>query len=571
MQDKQLLFFDIEIFAHDALVIFKDIDKRVVKAWHNQFEGLLAFVKERIIVGYNNYYYDDKILTRMMECWSPEQLKKLNDEIIKHKIEGHKIDERIVSLDCFQQIDVSQPSLKKIEGNMGRSILESPIPFDLPRRLTSAEFQEVFEYCSYDIDTTIDIYKIREKGYFQSKEQIIGLLEKESLKEKARRWNTTTISANVLIPKFSGAKKWSSMRIPDGFLDYVPDEVRQLWDQVNDPAMDPKKFNPKTVTVQDLGCDFIFAFGGLHGAHKKKKRVRDVKMLDVASMYPNIILNLGALGEGHHVYQGILDRRMAIKHLDKIMSDALKLILNSAYGNLNNQYSILNNPRAAYSVCVYGQIALYELCKRLAAANCEIINVNTDGVGFTTDSDDYVKVWKGWEQDFRLTLEEDRFDLFVQKDVNNYIGVKGDRLKCKGGDVNRYEGDAFFKNNNARILDIALVNKVVHGADVLQTLIDNLDKPHLYQYILKAGGTYQGTFDREGRQYQGVNRVFAVKRGGVCLQKRRIDGGHVHFADTPENMLVWNDECSELKDFDKLVDLGHYYSIIQKRLEKWEA
>ena len=44
-----------------------------------------------------------------------------------------------------------------------------------------------------------------------------------------------------------------------------------------------------------------------------------------------------------------------------------------------------------------------------------------------------------------------------------------------------------FGNNNARILDIALVDHLVHGKDIYQTLLDNLDKPHLYQYILKAG------------------------------------------------------------------------------------
>ena len=56
------------------------------------------------------------------------------------------------SLDTYQQLDVSNPSLKKIEGNMGRMILESSVPFSLDRELTENEFHEVLKYCSYDVD-----------------------------------------------------------------------------------------------------------------------------------------------------------------------------------------------------------------------------------------------------------------------------------------------------------------------------------------------------------------------------------------------------------------------------------
>src|SRR5699024_11660832 len=87
-----------------------------------------------------------------------------------------------------------------------------------------------------------------------------------------------------------------------------------------------------------------------------------------------------------------------------------------------------------------------------------LVNINTDGVAFIPHSDDYIRVWKDWEKEFNLTLEEDEFDIFIQRDVNNYVAKKGDIVVCKGGDVNRYSEDAIFRNNNARILDIALVD-----------------------------------------------------------------------------------------------------------------
>ena len=158
----------------------------------------------------------------------------------------------------------------------------------------------------------------------------------------------------------------------------------------------------------------------------------------------------------------------------QFMSDALKLILNSVYGNLNNQYSLLFNPMGAKTVCVYGQIALYELCKRISPF-CTILNINTDGVAFIPHDDPYIQAYKEWQDEFLLQLEEKDFDLFLQKDVNNYIAVKGDDLICKGADVNRYDEDALFKNNNARILDIALVDHLVHGKDIMKSLLDHLN------------------------------------------------------------------------------------------------
>ena len=63
---------------------------------------------------------------------------------------------------------------------------------------------------------------------------------------------------------------------------------------------------------------------------------------------------------------------------------------------------------AALSVCVYGQIALYEFCKRIAPYST-ILNINTDGVAFIPHDEAYILVYKEWEKEFLLQLEEKRF------------------------------------------------------------------------------------------------------------------------------------------------------------------
>ena len=129
-QDQQYMFYDIEVFKYNALVVFKDINKKLLKVFHNNFVGLADFIKGKTLVGFNNYFYDDIILHAMLDLKSNKQIKELNDRIIageEIRIKNRKFE----SLDTFQQLDVSNPSFKKIEGNMGRLILNQAYPFHL--------------------------------------------------------------------------------------------------------------------------------------------------------------------------------------------------------------------------------------------------------------------------------------------------------------------------------------------------------------------------------------------------------------------------------------------------------
>jgi hypothetical protein len=521
--------------------------------FHNDFEGIEEFIRGKVLVGYNNYWYDDHILHAMMDLKTPAQIKALNDRIIggeRMRIKNYKFE----SLDCFQQISVSSPSLKKIEANLGKMILESSVPFTIERELTEDEFLDVLHYCKYDVDMTIDVYKMREKNYFEPKQSIIEMLGNPN----ASRWNTTTLSANVLMKK--PITKWSNIRVPEEIMELVPPHVADLW----------LNKDKGSVTIEEFDNEIVFGFGGIHGQNTKKKRFENVVNLDVASLYPSIIVNYKILGAATQKYKDILDERIRIKHTDPWRQAGLKLILNSVFGLMKSEYSLLYNPKASTTICAIGQAILYDLAKRLSPS-CEIVQLNTDGVAFIPFNDDYKRVWSEWEQDYNLTLEQDIFSVFIQRDVNNYIAVTPEgKIKTKGGDVNRYHEDAVFNNNNARVCDLAIVNKLVYGKDVLDTLLENLEHPHLYQYVLQAGRTFLGTYDQNDVKHDRINRVFAAKKGDFCLYKKRADGGMVRFADAPLVMHLHNDDCDKIEDFEQIVDLNHYYQLIMRKLERWQ-
>lgn len=397
----------------------------------------------------------------------------------------------------------------------------------------------------------------------------------ESIRHKAYKWNTTSIIGQLLAPKKPAPKR---RMVSDEMLTLVPSNVREMWLEL-DRTLD-FKFKTRKVKVSDFGCVFEFGWGGLHGAPEGNVNVKNVKLYDVASMYPSILILFNGLGDKTQNYSDIKKQRIEVKRSgDKTLDSALKLILNSTYGILNNKYSPLNNPYIAYSICIYGQISLYVLCEMLHLVGCKIINANTDGVAFIPDSnDEYKSIVNEWQKKFSLDLDLDEFSHWIQKDVNNYIAVtdKG-AIKVKGGDVNNYHDfngknrNYNFNNGNTRIIQKALVDKLVYDKPIEDTITGNIDKPILYQYVLQAGGTYQGTFDNNGNKMQKINRVFASKSGDFEIAKKRVDGGLVKFADAPSQMFLHNEDLSKLKDFNKKIDLNWYNNLAYKVYERWKG
>ena len=589
------LFFDIEVFKYNSMVVFKDIEEKTVKVFSSSLDGLdpyiikgtniekgfanlKNYIKNKTLVGYNNHYYDDRIMKALMtdhakdDDFRQKMVKTANDSIINNEPLGwlrNTNDLPYKSLDCFQQIDVSRPSLKKVEGNMGVSIIESSVPFDIDRELTGEENLETLKYCEYDVLNTVRIFKMR-KDYYESKNAVINMLEDDYAREKAYKWNTTSIIASLLEPK----KKAPAYRVLPSkeTLSHVNEDVRKMWAELIKTT--DYKFDVKKVVITEFGNEIEFGWGGLHGAPKGFLETRNVRLADVGSMYPSLLINLNGLGDKTEQYKEILDYRLMLKHQGKKDEQApYKLILNSTYGLLNNKYSSLNNPTLAYSICIHGQVAVYVLAKRLAEIGARVININTDGVAYTFNGNEDEEIKREWEKEFKLNLETDYFDRWIQKDVNNYIAVtdKG-KIKVKGGDVNKYHGDNFFKNNDIGITHKALVDYLVYGKPVQDTIIENLDKPRMFQYVLQAGNTYKGVVSREEPDKlldTKVNRVFAAKKG-IEILKKRADDGLVKFADTPNEMYLYNGELDDFEEFKKVIDMQWYYDLTMKNLQRWK-
>jgi hypothetical protein len=222
------------------------------------------------------------------------------------------------------------------------------------------------------------------------------------------------------------------------------------------------------------------------------------------------------------IFEDVVSKRLeAKKSGDKTTANALKLVVNTTYGAMLNQYNDLYDPLMGRSVCVTGQLFLLELARNLHTniPDLRVVQINTDGVMVEFDDshyDDVQDILNEWQERTGFELEEDSVKSIAQKDVNGYIEVQPNgSVKSKGGYLVRgiAPAGAFNVNNNACIVATALKEYFVNGTSVEET-INGCDDITQFQIIAKAGAKYREAYhmvDDEKIPVQKVTRVYASK------------------------------------------------------------
>lgn len=309
---------------------------------------------------------------------------------------------------------------------------------------------------------------------------------------------------------------------------------------------------------------------------RKRKRIN--RNFDVASYYPHLMTICWYTSRNipsPDVFKNVLEQRMKAKAAgDKATANALKLVVNTTYGAMLNQYNDLFDPLMGRSVCITGQLFLLELAQNLYknVEDLRIVQLNTDGVMIEFYEDQYDEVLaivNEWQQRTGFELEEDSVALIAQKDVNNYVEVQPNgSVKIKGGYLVRgiAPAGAFNINNNACIVATALKEYFVHGTPVEDTINDCNDI-FQFQLIAKAGAKYREAYhlvDGEQTPVQKVNRVYATKdeRYGKLFKVKAENDATAKIEMLPEHCIIDNDNQLTIDDVDKTF----YIEMARKRI-----
>lgn len=307
-------------------------------------------------------------------------------------------------------------------------------------------------------------------------------------------------------------------------------------------------------------------------------RKRIIKNFDVASYYPHLMTICGYTSRNipsPEVFENVLEQRMQAKAAgDKVTANALKLVVNTTYGAMLNQYNDLFDPLMGRSVCITGQLFLLEMAQNLYqnVEDLRIVQLNTDGVMIEFYEDQYdevLEIVNEWQSRTRFELEEDSVSMIAQKDVNNYVEVQPNgSVKTKGGYLVRgiAPAGAFNINNNACIVATALKEYFVNGTPVEET-INACDDIFQFQLIAKAGAKYREAYhlvDGEQVPVQKVNRVYATKdeRYGKLFKVKAENDATAKIEMLPEHCIIDNDNNLTIADVDKTF----YIEMAKKRI-----
>ena len=309
--------------------------------------------------------------------------------------------------------------------------------------------------------------------------------------------------------------------------------------------------------------------------------MRITRNFDVKSYYPHLMTICGYTSRNipnPQIYADMLERRMRAKESgDKTTANALKLVANTTYGAMLNQYNDLYDPLMGRSVCITGQLFLLELANHLRA-DCKtliVVQLNTDGIMVNFDDSEYSKVLeiiKEWEQRTGFELEEDKIKAIIQKDVNNYIEIPYEgKPKIKGGYLVRgiAPAGAFNINNNATIIAKAIIDYFVKDIPVEDT-INNCTDIFEFQIIAKAGSKFRDAYHIvDGKQIpvQKVNRVYATSdtRYGKLVKIHADTDSHHNIESLPEHCIIDNNNELTIDDIDK----SFYIELARKRVNDY--
>lgn len=581
----RLISYDCEVFAYDWLVTLKDKETGIYTCIWNDNEALkMALSDDCIYVGFNSKHYDQYIIKAIAADLTPQEVKQVNDYIIAGG-QGWQCPQLADYYFRFNNVDIRDDtqqglSLKAIEGHLGMSVKESSVPFDIDRPLTPEEKAETEFYCKHDVDTAERLIDIR-KDYLKNK---INLGRLAGLDEvKAMGMTNAKLTAAMLSATKKPHDDERKYVYPDNLRkEYIPPEVFAFFDRMYDLSISDSELFKGKFNLNIGECPVTLGYGGIHGAIPnffwEETEDRGIWNEDVGSYYPHLCTINGYTSRNipsPQIYEDILDRRMKAKAAgDKHTANALKLVCNTTYGGLLNQYNDLYDPLMGRSVCISGQLYLLELAEHCyqEIKGLRIVQLNTDGIMVECDKKDYdtlTAICAEWQSRTGFDLEEDTVIKIAQKDVNNYVEVQpGGKAKAKGGYLVKgiAPAGAFNINNSCVIVATALKEFFVNGTPVEDT-INGCDDIFQFQIIAKAGAKYKETYhvvDGVKEPVQKVNRVYATadEKYGKIYKVKSEDDSTAKIEMLPEHCIIDNDNQLSISDVDK----SFYIDMARKRV-----
>jgi hypothetical protein len=540
LQYKQVpLYFDIECYCNYFLIAFSEplsgkcllfeiLDNEIIER-----DKLKWVMTNFQLIGFNSNNYDIPMATLATtpHLCNPSTLKQASDMIIMQNLRPRDIYMEfqiksfpVDSIDIINLLPL-EGSLKVYSGRIHAPKLQD-LPFPPHNTLTYEQKLIVRHYCMNDLLDTVLLttavkpqlelrcvmsmqygIDLRSHSDAQIAENIIHKLVNDKADTFITRPNIEVGRAyKYNIPSFLKFKS----NLMQTVLSVVKDS--QFIVGENGRIGLPLKLSSLNIVINK--CTYQLGIGGLHSKEKCSAYQATNEMIirdrDVTSYYPMIILNqnLAPKNMGKHfsnVYRRIVNERIDAKHRgNKVIAECQKIIINSSFGKMGNQYSYLYSPQLIIQITVTGQLALLMLIETLELAGIEVVSGNTDGIVIYTHKHNEVKlnaIVHEWENITGFKTEETIYKAIYSRD---YIAIKEDNsVKLKGA----YRLKDISKNPVNEVCINAVVNFLTMGTSMEEWVTTCIDiRDFLTLRVVRGGAFKDGEFlGKTVRWYKSTN------------------------------------------------------------------
>lgn len=620
---KEPYVYDIEQLLNCHTNTFKnvytgEVRQFVIHYLRNDFKEYLNFLKNdvKILIGFNNLEYDYPLLHYILK--NEKYLEILDANSINEKLYSES--QRIISVkdnnefitikfqdEIIHQVDLYKifhynnkaklTSLKALEVHMRfHTVQEMPIHHTC--WISSLDqINEILSYNLNDVEATYLFYQISrgntEHSVYKGKDKLQLRFDiRNQYKIECLNYNDVKLGVEIVLNEYCNEtgnniydiKKLRTYRkniivkdIISPKIQFKTKEFNKLLNWFQGLVINPNESDEKiSNNVIIAGCKFMYGLGGMHQSQSgifESSNSLIIKDLDVASLYPSTIINMGIhpahLGlEFNEVYSKIRDKRIHAKRNDQsAVNEALKLSLNGAYGKFNSNDSFLYDPLSTFKTTINCQLFLSMLLEELILniPQLVVIQSNTDGITLQFDKKYLVKleeIKSKWEQFTNYELEEVTYTKMIVRDVSNYISLYDNgKIKHKGC----FEIDKeLHKDNSFRIVPIALENYYIKNIPIEETIKNHQDILDFCGRI-KIDSRFELEFhsikyDETNQPYksiealQKVTRYLVTKNGGTIYKKNKE--GKLTGINVGYTMNIYNIHNKTVKDFN--IDYSFY-------------
>ncbi len=599
-----ILAYDMEVFSNLNLIVFYD-GKDFYEFDQTQYAELRKFVsKHCILIGYNNFSYDDVLLRVILD--DIKITEKDVYKLSKTMIESGRYPDSIWklqyspvqwarSVDMYQVLN-KKGSLKEWECREHMpSVKEANVDFNAP--LPQDKFKQIRSYCRNDVIAVWNLYqtykenvtlRVKLKEMFELNDRVFvngdaGIAQQLLIdKYNKRTGNWSTVARKMAAksdenticvwPMPEIASKRVRYTTPEfkAFYKFMrecelvsTDDKNQQWEYRHPSlaGMKDKKGNPIPAFADPIqlgGLQYKIGVGGIHSddAPGRFYGSKDVAIidLDVTSYYPSLMIveNLFPKHLGPQFIQDfreIRDMRVKAKKEGRTTdANALKIVANSTFGKFNDIYSPLRTCVNAMRVTVNGQLEILMLAEMLEVAGVRLLSANTDGITCMWHRDRLHiinDIAKEWEKITGHQLEQAEYQTYCRRDVNNYIAQKIDgKIKYKGA----FNPAPDNGKTDERIIKKAAEEWLLHSKPIRETVEASTDIRDFvfYQRVKNGGDLYHGDnkIGRIARWYRTSDESAAT------VQRKDKDGSYTKLPNGERACLILDLPTSLPSDID---------------------